>query len=194
MVNMRFVIAAILCVAAVQARAQSFEQQLFQFSQNAAATARQTRQVFLNTQATAIQGLPAADIRRAVMVEFAHSHAIAVVLMGTEKVCSVAASGAASRQRSEDLIQFMTIARREYGWLSAKLKELAASTGGNEERRMLSRELAGNIRGVVDLQKKALAACAANPQTQDAAILVREMDFAPLVRDAEAFEAAMQGP
>lgn len=59
MVNMRFVIAGILCVAAVQARAQSFEQQLFQISQNASATARQNRQVFLNVQAAAIQG-PAA--------------------------------------------------------------------------------------------------------------------------------------
>jgi hypothetical protein len=56
MLNMRFAIAVILCVAAVQARAHSFEQQLFQISQNASVLARQNRRVFLNAQATAVQG------------------------------------------------------------------------------------------------------------------------------------------
>lgn len=56
MLYMRFVIVVLLCASAVETSAQSFEQQLFQFSQNASAMARQSRQTFLNTQAAAAQG------------------------------------------------------------------------------------------------------------------------------------------
>lgn len=55
MKSLRFVLVGILSVAAAPANAQSFEQQLFQFSQTASAMARQSRQTFLNTQAPAAQ-------------------------------------------------------------------------------------------------------------------------------------------
>lgn len=55
MLNMRLVIVGFLCVAAAGADAQSFEQQLFQFSQHAAATARQSREDLINAQAAARQ-------------------------------------------------------------------------------------------------------------------------------------------
>lgn len=54
MLNMRLVIVGFLCVAAVGADAQSFEQQLFQFSQHAAATARQSREDFQALSATTV--------------------------------------------------------------------------------------------------------------------------------------------
>lgn len=58
MKSLRFVLVGILSVAAAGARAQSFDQQLFQFSQTASAMARQSRQNFqaVNAQAAAVQG------------------------------------------------------------------------------------------------------------------------------------------
>lgn len=51
MLSMRLVIVGIIGFAAAGASAQSFEQQLSQFSHNAAVMTRQSRQTFLNAQA-----------------------------------------------------------------------------------------------------------------------------------------------